>query len=284
VLIAILALACSITQAAESASDSLCVATYNLRFASSNGPNAWPDRRPIMRELIQKMSPDLLGTQEGVYYQLQDLAADLPDYAWVGTGREGGLKGEFMAIFYRKARLQPLSTNHFWLSDTPEVPASSTWGNKHFRMVTWMKVRDLQTRREFYFFNTHFDHLVQVAREKSAALVRQRITDLNTSLPVILTGDFNAIAGRNKAYDILVGDGFMFDTWGAAKRRTGEGFATFNGFKAVPKTGEHIDWILARGAVSVDSSEVSTFSKDGQFPSDHCPVLVQVRLGPARTQ
>ena len=129
----------------------LCVMTYNLRFASPVPPNAWPQRRPIMRELIQNVSPDLIGTQEGLHHQLQDMASDLPTYDWIGVGRDDGLeKGEFMAVFYRKKRLEPMTTNYFWLSDTPEVAGSSTWGNKNRRMVTTVKFRDLQTKQEFY--------------------------------------------------------------------------------------------------------------------------------------
>ncbi len=128
-----------------------------------------------MSELIAKLAPDVIGTQEGIYGQLQDLAADLPAYQWIGVGRDGGSRGEFMAVFYRPARLEPLAFDHFWLSDTPEVIGSKTWGAKHARMVTWVKFRDRQTKREFIFVNTHFDHEVQAAREKSAQLVRERV-------------------------------------------------------------------------------------------------------------
>ncbi len=256
----------------------LCVMTYNLRFASPAPPNAWPQRRPLMRECIEKVSPDLIGTQEGLYPQLKDLAADLPQYDWIGLGREGGSKGEFMAVFYRKSRFEPLAFDHFWLSDTPNVIGSSTWGNSNRRMVTWVRFLDRQTQQEFYLFDTHFDHQVQAAREKSAELVRQRVQALNTSLPVLLTGDFNAGAD-NKAHEILVGDDFFCDTWKLAKERRGEGLGTFNGFKAVPNNNTRIDWILARGHVEVQAEEVVTFSRDGQFPSDHCPLAAWLRLG-----
>jgi len=266
-------------QAAEPTNATICLMSYNLRYASTSSPNAWPDRRPLMVELIRQVKPDLIGTQEGLYAQLQDLAADLPDYAWVGTGRDGGNRGEFMAIFYRKARFQALQTNHFWLSDTPEIPGSSTWGNSNRRMVTWLRLQDQNTRQEFYLFNTHFDHQVQLAREKSAHLVRERVTALNTPLPVLLTGDFNAGAS-NPAHELLVGDGFFKDSWFQAKERRGEGLGTFNGFKGVPRDNTRIDWILTRGEVQVDATEIVTFSKEGHFPSDHCPLAAWLRLGP----
>jgi len=260
----------------------LNVMTYNLRYASTNPPNAWPERRPLMTKLIRKLAPDVMGTQEGVYSQLKDIAAELPDYEWIGLGREGGSRGEFMAVFYRKARLEPLAYDHFWLSDTPDVIGSTTWGNTNRRMVTWIKFRDRATGTEFYHFNTHFDHQVQLAREKSAELLRERVEALGTKLPVILTGDFNAAAGDNKAYDILTAEKFFTDAWLAAPERHGEGFATFNNFKAAVPTGERIDWILTRGDVKVDRAETVIYARPGEFPSDHYPVIVRLRLPPAK--
>ena len=264
---------------AAAANSSLCVMTYNLRYASPTGPNAWPQRRPLVRELIQTVSPDVLGTQEGLYPQLKELASDLPEHEWIGLGRDGGSRGEFMAVFYRQARLEPLAFDHFWLSDTPNVIASTTWGNSNRRMVTWVKFRDRVTKQEFYFWNTHFDHEIQVAREKSADLVRQRIAELDTKLPVLLVGDFNAGAGQNKAYEILTQDNFLTDTWKTARERQGEGLGTFNNFKSIPTNGTRIDWILARGEVDADKIEIVTFQREGHFPSDHCPVVVQLRFG-----
>ncbi len=260
----------------------LAVMTYNLRYASPTPPNAWPQRRPLMRELIQQVAPDVMGTQEGLYGQIKDLATDLPDYEWIGTGRDGGSRGEFMAVFFRKTRLEALAFDHFWLSDTPAVVGSTTWGNSNRRMVTWVKFRDRATSGEFYLFNTHFDHQVQPAREKSAELVRQRVTALDTKLPVLLIGDFNAGAGSNQAYEILTGDKFFMDAWTIAGQRQGEGINTFNGFKPAQQDGVRIDWILAHGDVTVAEAETLTFARDGQFPSDHFPVLARLRLGPTR--
>jgi endonuclease/exonuclease/phosphatase family metal-dependent hydrolase len=259
--------------------DTLCVMTYNLRYASANPPNAWPTRRPLVREVIQTVSPDVMGTQEGLYEQLKDMQADLPDYDTIGLGREGGSRSEFMMVFYRKARLEPLAFDHFWLSDTPNVIGSSTWGNSNRRMVTWVRFRDLQAKQEFFFWNTHFDHEIQPAREKSAKLVRKRVEALNTKLPVLLVGDFNAAAVTNQAYKILIEGDFFKDTWQSARERIGEGVATFNNFRALQKTGVRIDWILSRGDVIADKTEIVTFSRDGQFPSDHFPVVAWVRLG-----
>jgi endonuclease/exonuclease/phosphatase family metal-dependent hydrolase len=262
--------------------DTLTVMTYNLKYASPSGPNAWPVRRPLVREVIQQIAPDVFGTQEGLYAQLKDIASDLPDYEWIGLGREGGSRGEFMAVFYRKARFEPLAYDHFWLSDTPEVIASSTWGNRNRRMVTWVKFLDRQTKQEFFLCNTHFDDQIQAAREKAAKLLRERVAALDTKLPLILTGDFNAAGGTNEAYKILTAGGFFADTWMTARERKGEGLDTFNGFKAIMRNGVRIDWILTRGNVVADSTEIVTFSRNGQFPSDHCPVVAWMRFAEAK--
>lgn len=270
-----------LARAAEGPPDTaLGVMTFNLRFASDRPPNEWPRRRPVMRDCIRASAPDVIGTQEGLYGQLKELAADLPEYEWIGLGRDGGSRGEFMAVFFRRTRLEPMEYDHFWLSDTPQVIASSTWGNSNRRMVTWVRFRDRESGRQFFFFNTHFDHQIQAAREKSALLVRDRIAALKTTLPVLVVGDFNAAAGTNAAWHTLVGPGGLEDTWLTAKERRGEGVNTFHGFEGPKGSGERIDWILTRGPVTCQAIEVITFARDGQFPSDHFPVAAWLRLGP----
>jgi endonuclease/exonuclease/phosphatase family metal-dependent hydrolase len=257
----------------------LCVMTYNLRYASQTTPNSWPERRPVMRDCILQVEPDLIGSQEGVYTQLKDLASDLSQYEWLGLGRDGGSRGEFLAVFYKRDRFEPLEYDHFWLSDTPSVIASTTWGNSNRRMVTWVRFREKPSGAEFYFWNTHFDHQIQPAREKSAALVLERVKALNTKLPVLLVGDFNATAGANRAYSILVNEDGFIDSWDGARERVGEGLNTFNGFRAGPHTGgSRIDWILFRGPVEVNKIQIVDFQNSGQYPSDHFPVVVWMKL------
>jgi endonuclease/exonuclease/phosphatase family metal-dependent hydrolase len=287
----LLAASVSLLRAAEASTTAtaipLTVATFNLRYASATPPNAWPQRRPVMKACIQSMAPDLFGTQEGLYAQLKDLAADLPDYEWIGTGRDGGSRGEFMAIFYKRARFEPLEFDHFWLSDTPSVIGSTTWGNTNRRMVTWVRFRDRQSGAEFYFWNTHLDHQIQPAREKAAALIQERIAALQTTLPILLVGDFNAVAGKNPAYDILVKDAGLTDTWEAARERRNGEFNSFHNFRGPQPGGQRIDWILVRGTADVTSSEIVTFQQDGQYPSDHFPILARLRLtsaAPAKRQ
>ena len=273
VLLALLALNVSVF-----AAESLRVMTYNLRYASTNKPNAWPDRRPIMKECLLQVDPDLFGTQEGVYYQLRELESDLPQYRWIGTGRDGGSRGEFMAIFYKYQRFEPLEYDHFWLSDTPEVIGSTTWGNTNRRMVTWVRFKDRVTGAEFYLVNTHFDHQIQEAREKAAELLLSRVKKLKADLPLIVMGDFNAKAVANKAYDILTAENWLTDTWNTATEKRGEVVATFNNFRKAIPGDNRIDWILTRNIPAPAWIEIITCAKDGQYPSDHFPVMTELRL------
>jgi endonuclease/exonuclease/phosphatase family metal-dependent hydrolase len=258
--------------------DTIKVMTYNIRYASTNKPNAWPDRLPIMKQCLLEADPDLIGTQEGVYHQLKDLERALPQYRWIGTGRDGGSRGEFMAIFYKHDRFDPLEYDHFWLSDTPDVIGSTTWGHSNRRMVTWVRFKNNATGNQFYLINTHFDHQVQAAREKSAELLLARLKKLDQSHPIIVTGDFNAKAGANKAYDILLTDGWLSDTWNTAKEKRGEIVATFNNFERIRPGDNRIDWILTRNTDVPASIQILTCSKDGQFPSDHFPILTEIHV------
>jgi endonuclease/exonuclease/phosphatase family metal-dependent hydrolase len=261
--------------------DALRVMTFNLRFAHSEPPNLWPDRRPVVREVLERWASDIVGTQEGEFHQLVDIGRDLPDYPWIGLGREGGSHGELMAVLYRRDRLVPLEFDHFWLSDTPDVIGSRTWGNRVPRMVTWVRFRDRTTGAQFYLLNTHFDHQSQEARERSAALVLERIRGLDGSLPLVVTGDFNAPAGDNPVYGMLVEEGPLVDAWRALGKPEPP-LGTYHAFEGLETEGERgrIDWILTRGGVVALGSEVITHSRDGQYPSDHFPVLARLRVEP----
>lgn len=252
--------------------------TFNIRYASNSGANSWPKRRNGVVQVIRDKKADLIGTQEGLHHQLLYLDKELKYHKWIGVGREGGNKGEFMAIFYRTDRFKPLETKHFWLSDSPEVVGSANWGNNVKRMVTWVRFRDLKTNKEFYFWNTHFDHRSQPSREKSAQLIVNRVEALKTKLPVILVGDFNATAKANRAYDTLTGQGVFKDSFDAAHEKVNLGWNTFNSFRKTKKGKRRIDWVLSKGPVRVDRTEIVLFDETKQIPSDHQPVTAWIRM------
>ncbi|MFF4029793.1 endonuclease/exonuclease/phosphatase family protein [Streptomyces sviceus] len=257
----------------------LDVMTFNLRFASTSEPNSWAVRRPVMRQLLRQEAPTVLGTQEGLYQQLLDIHSDLgAHYDWIGTGREGGSHDESTAVFYDTRRLAPVEHDTLWLSDTPRVVGSNTWGAALPRIVTWVRFRDRAAGgREFYLLNTHFDHVSQYARERSAQFLGRRIAEFERTSPVLVTGDFNAEAHDNRAYDTLLATGLV-DTWDAAAER-GRLYATFHGYRPLTPDGDRIDWILATPGTSVQRAVINTFAMDGQFPSDHLPVQATLTLG-----
>jgi endonuclease/exonuclease/phosphatase family metal-dependent hydrolase len=265
--------------------DELHVMSFNLRFASENGPHKWSQRRPVMAELFRREQPSVIGTQEGLYGQLRDIATDLPDhYDWIGEGRLGGSRDEFVAVFFDTRRLEPVEYDHFWLSDTPNVVGSDTWGNDSVRMVTWVRFHDLRTGKEFVVLNTHLDDESEYSRERAAQLIRDRIRSFPLGLPVIVTGDFNDAAQQSAPYDVLMNDTGLSDAWLAAKTRRTPVYRTWHDYRPLQRDGSRIDWLLTRGPVAVDAAGLNTFSRKGQFPSDHLPLQVLLRLDRAATR
>ena len=254
------------------------VMSFNIRYASNFGANSWPKRRSGVVQTIQDTKADLIGTQEGLHHQLIYMDKELENHKWIGVGREGGNKGEFMAIFYRIDRFKPLEIKHFWLSDTPEIVGSTSWGNNVKRMVTWVRFRDLKTNKEFYFWNTHFDHRSQPSREKSAQLIVSRVDALKTKLPIILVGDFNAVAKANRAYDTLTGQGAFVDSFETAAKKVNLGWNTFNSFRKTEKGKRRIDWVLTKGPLAIKRTEIVLFDESKQIPSDHQPVTAIIHI------
>lgn len=254
------------------------VATYNVRVdAGARTPMlTWAARRTKVAAVIRLAAPDLLGTQEALGAQVRDLADALPSHRWVGMGRDGGGLGEHMALFYRPERLTLIESAHFWLSDLPDHP-SANWGNRYPRMVTWARFRESISGRECVVANTHFDHESEAARTKSADLLRRFGARWPDNLPVIVTGDFNADAGRSTTHAQLTGDGFFRDTWEVATERRGDVVLdTFNDFQAPRREGRRIDWILLRGPVRANTIEIVNDTDDGCHPSDHFPVVARL--------
>jgi endonuclease/exonuclease/phosphatase family metal-dependent hydrolase len=280
-LLAALVAALAATPAGAATSrDELHVMSFNLRFASDTPPNSWPQRRPVMRNLLRRERPDLLGTQEGLYQQLRDIQADLPSYYdSIGQGRDGGSHGEAMQIFYDTRRLDPLEYDHYWLSDTPDVVGSQTWGGCCPRMVTWIRFLDRRTNRQFYALNTHFEAFDAQARSNSADLVLERMgQEFDPALPVIATGDFNEAARTGATvYDKLVTNGPFLDTWVEAEQRSAL-YGTFHGYRPLTPNGDRIDWILTTPQIATRSARINTYQERGQYPSDHLPVQAVVRL------
>lgn len=256
----------------------LRVMSFNVRLPiASDGPNAWEHRRDLLVRTIADARPDIIGTQELFKLQGDYVVKRLPEYAWFGIDRRGGQADEYMGVFYRRDRLRLIDFGNFWLSDTPTVPGSITWGHPLPRMVTWGLMETIDGGRRFYFYNTHFPYREEDgdARLKGAELIRDRIAALPADVPVVLAGDFNtdpdgdvhAALARNLA-----------DVRTAAPVTDGPS-ATFHNFTG--KADRRIDWIMVRGLKPTSTSTLTTRNGTA-YPSDHFPVTAELAWQPAK--
>ena len=257
----------------------LRVLTYNLRYITSGdkGERAWTARRDQAAELIKNDAADIVGIQEGLPQMLNDLLDRVSGYAVIGVGREDGVdKGEYSAILVNTQRFRIQESGTFWLSDTPEVPNSCTWGNTVTRICTWAKLYDRETARTFHFYNTHLDHESPEARQKGTELILSRIAKRQPAGPMLLTGDFNAREG-DPLHAAIKAAGLV-DVWRTVHPdATAEASETIHQFSGAA-TGVRIDYIYASPDFKVVESEVIRSSKNGNYPSDHYPVRATLNL------
>ncbi len=258
------------------ASPTIWVITFNVRWDAPSDEYKWEERRARSVRLLQSWSPDLLGLQEPLHAQLEDIAAALPAYTVLGVGREDGkAAGEFCPILYRTARFDLQDSGTFWLSGTPAVPGSAGWGNRIPRLCTWAHLRDRETGGDLSLYNVHLDHESQPARERSAQLLVDTLRQRAADGPVILTGDFNAEPGnlaikRLQAEDSPVPISAL-DIASPAPPGT---FHDFTG----RASGGPIDYIFLSPEWQVLEAEVLTGDGARPFPSDHFPVAATLRL------
>ena len=260
--------------------NALRVMTFNIRYNEPrDGVNAWTNRKTKVSDVIRFHKADLVGVQEAQYDQLQDLEKLLPGFAWCGEGRDGDKNGEFSAVLYRKSRFKLLETNTFWLSETPEKIGSKGWDANLPRIVTWAKFRDNKTKKTFYQFNTHFDHIGARARTESSRLLLAQIQKIAAKSPFVVTGDFNAKEDTN-VYKILTGkeeagNFKLIDARYISKSGHFGGNSTFNEFKELIPAMK-IDYIFVGDAARVLEHGVLSDRWDGLWASDHLPVLAEI--------
>ncbi len=254
----------------------LSVMSFNIRYGTAaDGDDHWKFRKPKTISALQKRKPELIGLQETLDFQIDEILQGLQGYQTAGVGRDDGKsKGEFSAIVFDANRLRLLRSDTFWLSDTPGVVASKSWGNRVVRVCTWAYFKDLRTGKFFYFYNMHLDHESQPSREKSVELVLKRISERGTSDPVIIAGDFNA--GEDNPAIKAVKDAGWRDTFRVLYPDVKE-VGTFSGFN--PEFGkDKIDYVFVDAKTDVLSAEIVKDKVDGRWISDHAPVVARVRL------
>lgn len=264
----------------SSVGQTLKVMSYNLRLDTpDDGVNQWPNRTDKVVALITKYNPDIIGVQEALHHQLQDLMKKLPGYSYCGVGRDDGKeKGEYSAILFRNSRFGLLDTKTYWLSETMDLPGSKSWDAAITRVFTTARFFDRDTKKEFVMVNTHFDHIGKVARENSSKLIKtylEGLKDGGSQLPVIVSGDFNS-EPTEEAYLTMVNpqDKFLlFDSKPAASIA-----GTFCGFKVGGITCKTIDFIFHTKEWVARNYQVVTDNDGTYYPSDHLPVVVDFDL------
>lgn len=279
-LVAWLAVLCVARPAA--AADTIRVMSFNIRYGSADdGVNAWPLRKEFLADSITRFDPDLLGTQETLAFQRDELLGLLHRYEAAGVGRDDGReKGEMAALFFKPARFEKVDGGDFWLSPTPEKVASKGWDAALPRIATWVKLVDKADRAAspILFLNTHFDHQGALARRESAALIRRWLEEHGVGCRLVVTGDFNAGEGTPPYESLFAADGDgaspLIDTYREAvpTRDSGRPEGTFTGFDARNTGGERIDWIGCSRDWRVAAAGIDRSERDGRTPSDHAAV------------
>jgi endonuclease/exonuclease/phosphatase family metal-dependent hydrolase len=275
------------------ADSALRVMSFNIRYGTAeDGDDSWPLRAVFVAEVIDSVAPDVLGLQEALRFQLDELETALPGYGEIGVGRDDGRgAGEYAAILYRRDRLAVRDSGTFWFSDTPSVPGSVSWGNHVTRICTWARLEDRRTGRRFSVYNVHLDHESQESRERSAQLLAARMAERPASEPAIVLGDFNAGAD-NPARQFLSGAADppsaggkpapprLIDTF-AALHPDATADGTFNAFRG-DSTGPRIDAILVSGEWATLQADIVRSRRGTRYPSDHFPITALLDLGPHR--
>lgn len=253
------------------------IITYNIRYNTPNdGENAWPNRIEMVCGLLKFHEPDIFGMQEALIGQIKDIKNNLPEYEWIGVGRDDGQEaGEFSPIFFNPQKFILEKDGYFWLSENCDKPGLG-WDAACNRIVTWGKFKSKVTGKRFFVFNTHFDHRGVEARKNSANLIQEKIKEITkNNYPVILTGDFN-LTPEEQPIKML--QSFLNDSREVSAQPPYGPVGTFSGFKIDADLDRRIDYIFTNNDVKVLKYAVLTDNNHKRTPSDHLPVFAKVEL------
>ena len=252
------------------------IVSYNIRYDNNwDIENSWEIRRSNIIQMLIKYSPSILGIQEGLLTQVQYIDSSLINYDYVGVGRDDGKnKGEFCAIYFDTSRYVLLKNSTFWLSETPDT-ISVGWDAALERICTYGLFKDRITKKEFWVFNTHFDHMGSIAREKSSGLILKRIKKINRqSLPVILMGDFNSIPNSPPVKEIITE---LSDALQISKEKLHGPRGTFNGFNEDLPIEKRIDYIFTKKLKVLSYRHINDRLENNRHISDHLPVMIKIK-------
>jgi len=252
------------------------IISYNIRYDNNwDIENSWKIRRNKIGQILVQYSASIIGIQEGLLNQVQYIDSSLIDYDYVGVGRDDGKKkGEFCAIYFDTTRYVLLKNSTFWLSETPDT-ISVGWDAALERICTYGLFKDRITKEEFWVFNTHFDHIGVVAREKSSELILKRINKINRqSLPVILMGDFNSIPNSSPVKEIKTE---LSDALQISLEKLQGPRGTFNGFNEDLPIEKRIDYIFTNDLKVLSYTHINDRLNNNRHISDHLPVMIKIQ-------
>jgi endonuclease/exonuclease/phosphatase family metal-dependent hydrolase len=254
------------------------VMSFNIRYGTAkDGENTWPNRKEMLFRLIESESPEILGLQEALKFQIDQMVERFPYFAVSGKGRDDGkTQGEYSSILYHSDRFSMIEEDTFWLSETPRIPGSKSWGNSITRICSWIELLDRKDDLRLLVINLHLDHRSQNSREKSVVLVLEKFGEDIKNRPVIIMGDFNAGEDNPAIRKILefrdesAPDTYLRDSFRVLQPDQQQ-VGTFNGFRG-RKDGPKIDHVFVSRHFLVRSAEIIDYNERGKYPSDHFPV------------
>ena len=255
------------------------IMSYNIRYDNKwDKENSWDTRKESIVRIFEKYSPSFIGTQEGLAHQIDYMDSALTGYDYIGVGREDGeKKGEFCAIYYISDTYNVIESSTFWLSDNPEN-VSIGWDAALERICTYGLFEHKQSKNRIWVFNTHFDHMGEIARRKSSELILQKINDLNSfSGPIILMGDFNSLPNSKPVYTILKE---FKDAFNIALNKPQGPKGTYNGFNEDQPIEKRIDYVYLKNIDALNHEHIDDRLENNNHISDHLPVMVDIIFKP----
>lgn len=267
-------------QQAGTASNAHRVLTCNIRVALDEDEAkgvGWSVRKDICLKVIHNRRPDIVGFQEVLKVQADDLRKYFSAYHLFGfdgpemdahpTGYHGIAKNP---ILFSKDRYELMTGGTYWLSETPLVAGSKSWDTARARHANWVRLRDKRTGKEFRFVNLHLDHISAEAKIRQAKMVVEESAQYQPGFIQILTGDFNTRFDSN-VFESVRNGGWKesYETIHGEKEagHTGHEFQGAAYDKAASKG--RIDYIWYRGNIRPTGAAIVKDEIKGKYPSDH---------------
>ncbi len=253
-----------------------CIMSYNIRYDNNwDVKNSWSIRKKKVIQIFGQYEPSIMGVQEGLLNQVQYIDSCLANYDYVGVGRDDGKeRGEFCVIYFDTTQYTVSRHSTFWLSETPDT-ISVGWDAALERICTYGLFKDRKTAKEFWVFNTHFDHMGSMARERSSGLILDRINKVNhRSLPVIVMGDFNSVPDSPPINTIRTE---MSDALKISLEELQGPIGTFNGFDPDLPIERRIDYIFTRDIKVLSYMHINDRLNNNRHISDHLPVMIKIQ-------